>query len=259
MPYQNLIEELYEEVALIKFNRPDSLNAFNAATLDEFSYAVSNLCKNDRIKVIIVSGTGEKSFVAGADIKELETIQDPLQALTLARRVQNVFSEMKNSQKIFIAAVNGFALGGGLEVALACDFIYATDNSVFGCPEVGLGVIPGWGGTKNLINLVGINRAKEMVFTGKKIGAKEAYEWGIVNEVTTIDELIPKVIEVATTIANNSNIAVGLGKLALENSLNLPREAAFHQEALLFSMLFCSEDKAERMSSFLNKKKTKSN
>jgi enoyl-CoA hydratase len=179
----------------------------------------------------------------------------PLAARAFARNGQQLVQSIEKMTKPVIAAVNGYALGGGLELALACDFIYASGNARLGLPEVTLGVIPGFGGTQNLARLIGPNKARELIFSGKMISAPQAKEWGIINEVFPSEQLIPKVKEIAQAIAHNGMLAVASAKEAVVNGLNMPKEDGLRFESSLFATLFSTQDQKEGMQSFIAKKK----
>jgi enoyl-CoA hydratase len=253
MDYQTLLIDSSDSIATITINRPQSLNALNSQVLRELECAFYELERDHNVKVVILTGSGEKAFVAGADIKEMATI-NACQAHTFARQGQQVILALEKMSKPVIAAVNGFALGGGLELALACDFIYASEKARFGFPEVTLGVIPGFGGTQNLSRLIGKSRAKEMIFTGKIIDAQKANAWGIVNEVFPAEELLTKVHATASAIIKVGPLAVGYAKDAIANGLNMAKEDGFRYEASLFGVLFASSDQKEGMAAFVEKR-----
>lgn len=253
MEYANLLIETIDGVATLTLNNPKTLNALNSKILEELECALYELNRAADVKVIIITGAG-KAFVAGADIREMAAF-DSCQAHAFAVAGQRLMLFIEQMKKPVIAAVNGFALGGGLELALACDFIYASDNAKFGLPEVTLGVIPGFGGTQNLSRLIGGNRAKELIFTGRIITADKAVAWGIVNEIFTPEELMDKVREVAASIARNGMVAVGYGKDAVVNGCNMNKGDGFRYEASLFGVLFATEDQKEGMNAFSEKRK----
>lgn len=246
--------EVTDHVGWLKINRPDSLNALNSEVVESLEYALHNLEQDTTVKVVVITGVGEKAFVAGGDIKEM-TAMAPLAALAFARKGQQMIGYIEKMHKPVIAAVNGYALGGGLEVALACDFIYASDKAKLGLPEVTLGVIPGFGGTQNLSRLVGPNKAKELIFSGKILSAQQAREWGIVNAVFPAEELMAKVMEIAQVIAHNGMIAVASAKDAIVNGLNMTKEDGLRYESSLFATLFATEDQKEGMQAFVAKRK----
>lgn len=252
MSYENIILSREDKTAIITINRPESLNALNAKTIKEISSALDELASDHEVRVIILTGSGEKSFVAGADIKEFSDFNQE-KAEELARNGQNIlFNKIENLSKPVIAAVNGFALGGGLELAMSCHIRYASENAKLGLPEVTLGLIPGYGGTQRLPKLVGKGRANEMIFSAKMIPAQKAKEIGLVNEVFPIEELLTKTKELAKTIANNSPMAISRAIQATNLS---DTDKGFETEIKYFGELFELEDKKEGVSAFLEKRK----
>ena len=252
MNFQNILLENEGQISTITINRPQSLNALNGATISELSEALSQLEQDSNCRVIIITGSGEKSFVAGADIKEFSDFgQD--KAEELARNGQNsLFNKIENLRKPVIAAVNGFALGGGLELAMACHIRYASENAKLGLPEVTLGLIPGYGGTQRLPKLVGKGLANEMIFSAKMISASRAKEIGLVNEVFSFEELLSKTKELATLISKNS--PQGISKaIAVVNASDSAE--GYELEIKSFGELFEMEDKKEGVSAFLEKRK----
>jgi len=253
---KDILIDISEGIGWLRINRPDSLNALNSEVLDELESALIGLERDAAVKVVVVTGAGNKAFVAGGDIKEIIAM-DPLTGQVFSRKGQRVMLLIGKMTKPVIAAVNGYALGGGLELALACDFIYASENAKFGLPEATLGVIPGFGGTQNLSRLIGPNRAKELIFSGKILSAQQAREWGIVNEVFAIEELTAKVMELASLIARNGSIAVATAKDAIVNGLNMNKEDGLRYESSLFANLFATEDQKEGMQAFIAKRKAR--
>lgn len=254
MDYKNLLVETSDHIATVTVNRPQSLNALNSDVLREIECAFYELERDRDVKVVILTGAGEKAFVAGADIKEMVEFNS-CEGHAFSRQGQLAMLSMEKMTKPIIAAVNGFALGGGLELALACDFIYASEKGKFGFPEVTLGVIPGFGGSQNLPRLIGKNRANELIFTGKMIDAQKALSWGIVNEVCPAEELLATVRKVAVAITAVGPLAVGYAKDAVANGLNMCKEDGFRYEASLFGVLFSSADLKEGMGAFVEKRK----
>lgn len=254
MDYQTLLLETSDNVATLTINRPQSLNALNSEVLRELECAFYELERDSSVQVVIVTGAGAKAFVAGADIREMAEI-DACQGHAFARQGQQVLLALEKMKKPVIAAVNGFALGGGLELALACDFIYASEKAKFGFPEVTLGIIPGFGGTQNLPRLIGRSRANELIFTGRMIDAQKAWSWGIVNEVIPVGELLDKARETALAICKVGPLAVGYAKDAIANGLNMAKEDGCRYEASLFGVLFASADQKEGMAAFVDKRK----
>lgn len=252
MSYENIILSREDKTAIITINRPESLNALNAKTIKEISSALDELASDHEVRVIILTGSGEKSFVAGADIKEFSDFNQE-KAEELARNGQNIlFNKIENLSKPVIAAVNGFALGGGLELAMSCHIRYASENAKLGLPEVTLGLIPGYGGTQRLPKLVGKGIANEIIFSAKMIPAQKAKEIGLVNEVFPIEELLTKTKELAKTIANNSPMAISRAIQATNLS---DTDKGFETEIKYFGELFELEDKKEGVSAFLEKRK----
>lgn len=254
MAYENVIFEISGSTCIITFNRPKALNALNSALLNEFSDALDRIERDETIRVMVLTGAGDKSFVAGADISELVTF-NPLQAKLFAEKGQRLLQRLQEIPIPVIAAVNGFALGGGTEMALACDFIYASEDATFGLPEINLSIIPGFGGTQRLSRLVGLNRAKELVFTGKMVTATEALTMGIVNQLCASDVLMETVMETAEIIGSKGRIALRAAKQVINSGFNGDLAAGFHMEADAFSVCMTSEDSAEGMRAFMEKRK----
>lgn len=252
MIFENIQLSKEDKIAIITINRPESLNALNAQTIKEISSALDNLASDHEVRVIILTGSGEKSFVAGADIKEFSDFNQE-KAEELARNGQNIlFNKIENLSKPVIAAVNGFALGGGLELAMSCHIRYASENAKLGLPEVTLGLIPGYGGTQRLPKLVGKGIANEMIFSAKMIVAQKAKEIGLVNEVFPIEELLTKTKELAKTIANNSPMAISRAIQATNLS---DTDKGFDAEIKFFGELFELDDKKEGVTAFIEKRK----
>jgi len=254
MQYNNIIFTAENKIATITFNRPKALNALNRELIKEFSDAVHRTCENEEIRVLILTGSGEKSFVAGADITELSTM-NALQAKQLSETGHNVLNRLQELPIPVIAAVNGFALGGGCEIALACDFIYASDKAKFGLPEITLGLIPGYGGTQRLSRLIGKNKAKELIFTGKMISAPEAFELGIVNKVVPSDSLMEEVLKTAGMIATKGKVSIRAAKQAVNHGTNSDLATGCKIEMDAFSLCFAAEDAKEGTTAFLEKRK----
>ena len=252
MNYENIILEKDGKTAIITINRPESLNALNYKTIQELSEAFGQLNDDADVRVIILTGSGEKSFVAGADIKEFSDFGTKA-AEDLARNGQNMlFNKIENLNKPVIAAVNGFALGGGLELAMSCHIRYASENAKLGLPEVTLGLIPGYGGTQRLPQLVGKGLANELIFSAKMITAERAKEIGLVNEVFSSEELLDKTKELATLISKNSPMGISKA-IAAVNLSGTPK--GFETEIKSFGELFEMDDKKEGVAAFLEKRK----
>ncbi len=254
MEFKNLLIETNDGVATLTVNRAQSLNALNSEVLGELECALYELNMDDGVKVVVLTGAGEKAFVAGADIKEMAEMSS-FEGHAFALKGQRVMLLMEKMKKPVIAAVNGYALGGGLELALACDFVYASQKARVGFPEVTLGIMPGFGGTQNLARLIGPNKANEMIFTGRMLDADKACAWGIVNEVFAPEELLTKTLETAKAIAQVGTLGVGYAKDAIANGLNMGKEDGFRYEASLFGVLFATEDQREGMGAFVEKRK----
>lgn len=254
MDYENLSLAVDDGVATLAIDRPKSLNALNEATLEELRAVFATLKDDPRVRVVIVTGTGDKAFVAGADIKELAQ-QTSSTAHATARRGQEVFRAIEVLGKPVIAAVNGFALGGGLELALACHLRIASENAKLGLPEVSLGVIPGFGGTQRLARLVGRGRALELILTGDPIDAAEAHRIGLVNRVVASDDLEAETTALARRILLRGPVALSHALLAVDAGLESGLAQGMLTEATLFGLLFGTEDMREGMDAFLGKRK----
>ncbi len=254
MAYQNIIFEVAEEIATIIFNRPKALNALNGRLLDELSAALDEIESDEAIRVLVLTGAGEKSFVAGADIAELATF-NTLQGKMFSKKGQLIIGRLQELAIPVIAAVNGFALGGGIEMALACDFIYASENAMFGLPEISLGIIPGFGGTQRLPRLIGSNRAKEMIFTGNMIPAQEAETIGLVNRVLPQASLMEATLETARAIAARGKVSLRAAKQAVNNGLNVDLASGCKIEVDAFAICMASEDSKAGACAFLEKRK----
>jgi enoyl-CoA hydratase len=254
MEFKNLLVETTDSIATLTINSPRTFNTLNSAVLRELECALYELNLDVAVKAVVLTGAGEKAFVAGADIKEMTamTSYEGHQFGLLGQRVMMLIEKMT---KPVIAAVNGYALGGGLELALACDFIYASEKAKLGFPEVTLGIMPGFGGTQNLARLIGPNKANELIFTGRVINATKALSWGIVNEIFPPEELLAKARETAATIAGVGTLGVSYAKNAIANGLNMTKEDGFRYEASLFGVLFATEDQKEGMGAFVEKRK----
>jgi len=254
MAYENIIFQLDDGIATITFNRPEALNALNDELLGEFSLALDDIMKNEDVRVLILTGAGEKSFIAGADITELTTF-NALQAKNFARKGQEAINKLQELVIPVIAAVNGFALGGGNEVAIACDFIYASENALFGLPEINLGIMPGFGGTQRLPRLIGKNMAKEMIFTGKMIRADEAFRIGLVNQICSPESLMDEVLKTAKNIASKGKVSLRGAKHAVNSGMNSDLVTGCSIEIDAFALCFASEDAKEGTAAFLEKRK----
>jgi len=256
MAYENLLYEKRDPVALITLNRPKVLNALNRRTLEELDACVREVIADEAVRVAILTGAGEKSFVAGADINELAQLT-PVAGRDYGLYGQSVLDRIEAAPKPFIAAVNGFALGGGCELAMACHLRIASENARLGQPEVKLGIIPGYGGTQRLARLVGKGRALQLVMSGEPIAAEQALKIGLVNEVVPLPDLIPEAEALAKKIAANAPLAVRFALEAVNRGLEMPLAEGLYLEATLFSLCCTTEDMKEGTKAFLEKRPAK--
>lgn len=254
MAWNNILLEKDGFIAVLTINRPKVLNALNEETLTELGQAVEQLGADNEVRVVIITGAGEKAFVAGADIAHMQKLK-PLEAREFARLGQRVFSKIENLPKPVIAAINGFALGGGCELAMACDIRVASENAKLGQPEVNLGLIAGFGGTQRLTRLVNPGLAKEILFTADMYDAAAAQRMGLVNHVVVPAELLGFCKKMAGRIAARGPVAVRLTKEAVNEGLEMDLEKAFAHEADLFGVVFSSQDRDEGIAAFLGKRK----
>ena len=254
MTYENILFQVQEGIATIHFNRPKALNALNQALLAELSGALDDIAGDESCRVLILTGAGEKSFVAGADITELATFS-VLQAKVFSRAGHAIIAKLQELPIPVMAAVNGFALGGGCEIALACDFIYAAENAKFGLPEITLGLIPGFGGTQRLPRLIGANMAKELIFTGRMITAGEAAQIGLVNRVIAGAALMEEVLKTARDIAAKGRVSLRAAKQAVNHGLNTDLATGCHIETDAFALVLASPDAKEGTTAFLEKRR----
>jgi len=250
--YKTLLVEIDNSICVITVNRPDKLNALNKEVFKDLNAVIDDVYRNPEIKSAIITGAGTKAFVAGADISEFLEL-DPSEATDLSTRGHKVFDKIENSPKPIVAAVNGFALGGGCELALACHFIYASENAKFGQPEVNLGLIPGYGGTQRLTQLVGRNLAMELLMSGNMISAKEAMEIGVVNKVFSAEELLLKTKEILSLIQTKAPIAVSK-LIECVNNFDHTQQG-YNLEIKKFGECFATDDAKEGASAFLEKRK----
>ncbi|MCG8400895.1 MAG: enoyl-CoA hydratase-related protein [Firmicutes bacterium] len=254
MTWNNIVLEKEGPVAVLTINRPKVLNALNEETLNELDQALEQTRRDNEARVLIITGAGEKAFVAGADIAHMQKL-NPLEARDFARLGQGVFSRIENLPKPVIAAINGFALGGGCELAMACDIRVATENAKLGQPEVNLGLIAGFGGTQRLTRLVNPGLAKEILFTADTYDAAAAQRMGLVNHVVPAAELLDFCKKMAGRIAARGPVAVRLTKEAINEGMEMDLEKAFAHEADLFGIVFSTEDRNEGIAAFLEKRK----
>ena len=243
-----------EGVCIVKINRPSKLNAMNVDVAKEIISTFKELDKDDSVRVIILTGEGDKAFSAGADIEYMSKIS-PAESEVYAKLGQEVTATIENVTKPTIAAVNGFALGGGCEVAMSCDIRIASDNARLGQPEVTIGIPPGWGGTQRLMRIVGIAKAKELVFSGKMIKASEAKEIGFVNNVVSQESLMEEAMNMAKAIAANASLAVHMSKSAINTGRNADLDTGLSVELLAWRNCFSDPEREKRMTDFVNKSK----
>ncbi|MCP4407791.1 MAG: enoyl-CoA hydratase/isomerase family protein [Gammaproteobacteria bacterium] len=254
MSYQNIVlEPIRNGVYLLTINRPKVLNALNAETLSELGMAVANVGKDSSARVLLITGAGEKAFVAGADIKAMQQL-NPIQARALSRQALGAFRALEVLPVPTIAVVNGFALGGGCELAMSCDWILAGENAVFGQPEVGLGIIPGFGGTQRLSRLVGRAMAMELIVTGRHVAAEQARKIGLVNHVYPAASLMEEALSMAHLIASKGPVAVRLAKEVVQRGQDLDLDNACALESQAFGLCFGTTDQGEGMVAFLEKR-----
>ncbi len=255
----NLKLEVEDQIAVLSITRPAALNALNSETLDELNEVLTEVEARDDIKVLILTGGPDKkdnpykSFVAGADISEMVNFS-AAEARKFGMKASVPFFKLMNMRQVTIAAINGFALGGGCEIAMACDIRIAAENATFGQPECGLGIIPGFGGTQRLARLVGMGRAKELIFTCDSIDAAEAYRIGLANKVVPAEELMDTAKKMAKKIASNASYAVSLAKAAINNGYDMDIQNAVEMEANLFGVACSTHDKTEGMTAFLERR-----
>ncbi len=247
--------EVKDRVGIITINREKALNALNSQVLDELSQAFDGVDQNE-IRCLVLTGAGEKSFVAGADIGEMSSLSKA-EGEAFGKKGNDLFRKIETFPIPVIAAVNGFALGGGCEISMSCDIRICSDNAVFGQPEVGLGITPGFGGTQRLARLVSPGMAKQLIYTARNIKADEAYRIGLVNQVVPAAELMDTVLKMASTIAANAPIAVRNCKKAINNGLQVDMDKAVEIEEKLFGDCFETEDQKAAMANFLEKDKEK--
>lgn len=253
MDFESLLYDSDGEIAVITINRPDQLNALNATVISELDQAFRQARVDSTIKGVVLTGAGSKSFVAGADIKQFPNL-NALTGHRFALRGQAVFNRIEEMPKPVIAAVNGFALGGGCELAMACHMRIASENASFGQPEVNLGIIPGYGGTQRLPRLVGRGIATQLILTGERISAQRAYEIGLVNQVVPLEQVVEAAKETISTIASKAPLAISMSLEAIRAS-DLPLREGSRHEAALFGQTCGTEDFQEGVAAFLERRK----
>ena len=254
MPYQTLITDLTDNIFTVTINRPDKLNALNRIVIEELSDAINEIYYNPEIKAAIITGSGLKAFVAGADISEFLSLDGKGGKALAEKGQQNVFDKIENSPKPIIAAVNGFALGGGCELAMACHFRLASDNAKFGQPEVNLGLIPGYGGTQRLTQLIGKGKAMELTMTGNMIDANEALRLGLANHISSQENLLAEAKKILQTITSKAPLAIAEA-ISLINHAAYGKADGLEKEMEAFGKLFDTADAKEGANAFLDKRK----
>jgi len=254
MDSQYVLTEKKGRISILTINRPEKLNSLNAQVIQEIRSAFRNLESDPETRVIIITGAGEKAFIAGADIAEMQEMT-PLQALEFAVQGQNMVEALEKSDKIIIAAINGFALGGGLELSMACDIRICSETARMGQPEIKIGVIPGWAGTQRLTRLVGKTKAKELILTGDMITAQEAEKIGLVNRVVPPERLREEVMKTAEAVSQLGSFSLSAAKHAVDRGSEIDFEKAQELERQYFALCFASPDQKEGMTAFVEKRK----
>jgi len=254
MGFETIMYEKEEGVGIIKINRPKSLNALNRQLIEEMSRVLDDIRADDEVRAVIITGS-EKFFGAGADIKEIKDLDAPVDAYAFVSRAQAMYNRIEDLDKPVIAAVSGLALGGGCELTMACDIRIAAENARFGQPEIKIGVIPGGGGTQRLPRLVGVGRAKELLFSGDPIDAAEAHRIGLVNKVVPVENLMDEARNMARTYCERPTFAMKMTKTAVNEGMNMDLRAALAYETRCFEILFSTEDQKEGMNAFVEKRK----
>ncbi|RVU54686.1 enoyl-CoA hydratase-related protein [Anaerosphaera multitolerans] len=257
MMYKYLKEEFKDNILIVTISKEESLNALNSELLEELNDYFTELADREDVKVVILTGAG-KAFVAGADIKEMSELSAE-EGYKFANKGMEAFFKIERLNKPVIAAINGFALGGGCELALSCDIRIASKKAKIGQPEVGLGITPGFGGTQRLPRAIGTSDAKRMIFTGEHVSADEAYRIGLVSEVVEPEELLDKALELANKIAKNSKIAVRYAKQAIDTGMQTDLNSGMDIERANFGLCFATEDQKEGMKAFLEKRSAQFN
>ena len=254
MEYNNILFAVEEGVATMTFNRPKALNAINAETAAELLDAVNACKKDEAIRALVLTGAGDRAFVAGADISQMQSLR-PQEALAFMEMGHEALRQMEIMPKPVIAAVNGFALGGGTEIALACDIRFASEKAVFGQPEILIGLIPGWGGTQRLPRIIGMGRAKELILSGAQIDAKRAYEIGLVNRILPPEQLMEEAMKFARKLAGMPRFTVKMAKHSINFGYDLALDNACRIETECCAQCFSTDDQKEGMKAFLEKRK----
>lgn len=254
--YENIIVEICDGIAFITINRPKTLNALNQDTLRELSSALDSIGLDEAVQAAVITGSGEKAFVAGADIAQMKDLP-PLEGRAMTLLGQEVMFKIENLEKPVIAAVNGYALGGGCELAMACDIRVASRKARFGQPEVNLGIIPGFGGTQRLPRLIGKGNAKYYCMTAEQISAEDAYRLGLVQKVVEPEDLLQEATRIAKTIMSKAPVAIHMTKLAIDHGMDTDITTGIAYEAEAYATAFATEDRIEGMTAFVTKRPAK--
>ncbi|MCY6369764.1 short-chain-enoyl-CoA hydratase [Clostridium ganghwense] len=254
MEFKNVMLEKEGNLAIVTINRPKALNALNSETLKELNMVIDTIENDEEVLAVILTGSGEKAFIAGADISEMKDL-GVIEGRKFGALGNKVFRKLETLEKPVIAAVNGFALGGGCELSMACDMRLASTKAKFGQPEVTLGITPGFGGTQRLARIVGMGIAKELIYTANIIKAEEAYRIGLVNKVVEPEQLLDEAKKLANKIASNAPIAVSLCKQAINRGMQVDMDTAINIEAEVFGECFSTEDQKDAMVAFVEKRK----
>ena len=251
---KTVLLEVKNRIGYITINRPEALNALSSQVLADLNEVLDQVEKSEDIRVVIVTGSGEKAFVAGADIKEMD-LMSPIQAFEYMTFANNTFTRLSDLRQPTIAVLNGYALGGGMELALSTDIRIGYEKTVVGFPEVGLGIIPGFAGTQRMSRLIGTSRTKELIFTARTVKGQEAYELGILNKLVSVEELLSSAEELAAAMIKNAPLAVEKAKHVIQVGSELPLKNAIRLETEAEALLFSTEDKVEGMRAFVEKRK----
>lgn len=251
---KTVLLEVKNGIGYITINRPEALNALSSQVLADLNEVLDQVEKSEEIRVVIVTGEGEKAFVAGADIKEMD-LMSPIQAFEYMTFANDTFTRLSDLRQPTIAVINGYALGGGMELALSTDIRIGFEKTVVGFPEVGLGIIPGFAGTQRMSRLIGTSRAKELIFTARTVKGQEAYDLGILNKLVPAEELLSSAEELAAAIMKNAPLAVEKAKHVIQVGAELPLKNAIRLETEAEALLFSTEDKLEGMRAFVEKRK----
>lgn len=255
MDFENIIFEVKDTIALITFNRPKAMNAMNPETFRELATVIETCKTDNQIRAVVLTGAGDRAFVAGADITKLNKLGSAMEAMDFIEQGHNTLRALELLGKPVIAAINGVALGGGVEIAASCDFRFASEKAIFGTPEINLGLIPGWGGTQRIARLVGLGMAKELVMSGDPVNAQRAYEIGLVNRVLPPDQVLPEAMKYAAKLAAKPIFAMKMAKYAITYGYDIALDNARNLEIQCACNCLATEDLKEGAAAFLEKRK----